>query len=82
MFGPWDREPRRSVAWNQNLPGPPPPTVLDVGCGTDAMGLLFAEMGVRVTGVFAGPLAVIMREIRAGFPMIGGTDGSAGHHQG
>jgi len=41
-------------AWKQelkrNLP-PAPLDILDVGCGTGAMGLLFAEMGHRVTGV-------------------------------
>jgi ubiquinone/menaquinone biosynthesis C-methylase UbiE len=35
---------------NRNLP-PAPLDVLDVGCGTGAMGLLFAEMGHRVTGI-------------------------------
>lgn len=34
----------------RNLPQSPQ-NVLDVGCGTGAMGLLFAEMGHRVTGV-------------------------------
>jgi len=41
-------------AWKQelgrNLP-PTPQRVLDIGCGTGAMGLLFAEMGHRVTGI-------------------------------
>ncbi|MEI7856880.1 MAG: class I SAM-dependent methyltransferase [Methanomicrobiales archaeon] len=43
-----------NIAWKQelgrNLPGPSL-TVLDVGCGTGAMGLLFAGMGHRVTGL-------------------------------
>jgi ubiquinone/menaquinone biosynthesis C-methylase UbiE len=42
------------AAWKQelgrNLHGSPL-RVLDVGCGTSAMGLLFAEMGHQVTGV-------------------------------
>lgn len=42
------------VAWkqelNRNLPESPL-KVLDVGCGTCAMGLLFAEMGHQVTGI-------------------------------
>jgi len=42
------------VAWKQeltrNLPESPQ-RVLDVGCGTGVIGLLFAEMGHRVTGV-------------------------------
>jgi ubiquinone/menaquinone biosynthesis C-methylase UbiE len=42
------------VAWkqelNRNLPESPQ-KVLDVGCGTGAMGLLFAEMGHQVTAV-------------------------------
>lgn len=42
------------VAWKQelsrNLPESPQ-KVLDVGCGTGAMGLLFAEMGHQVTAV-------------------------------
>jgi ubiquinone/menaquinone biosynthesis C-methylase UbiE len=42
------------TAWKQelnlNLPASPQ-KVLDVGCGTGAMGLLFAEMGHEVTGV-------------------------------
>jgi ubiquinone/menaquinone biosynthesis C-methylase UbiE len=35
---------------SRNLPQSPQ-AVLDIGCGTGAMGLLFAEMGHRVTGV-------------------------------
>jgi ubiquinone/menaquinone biosynthesis C-methylase UbiE len=41
-------------AWKQELSrGLPagPLDILDVGCGTGAMGLLFAEMGHRVTGI-------------------------------
>jgi ubiquinone/menaquinone biosynthesis C-methylase UbiE len=42
------------AAWKQelgrNLPGSPL-KVLDVGCGTAVMGLLFAEMGHQVTGI-------------------------------
>jgi ubiquinone/menaquinone biosynthesis C-methylase UbiE len=40
----WKRE------LSQNLPQSPQ-AILDVGCGTGAMGLLFAEMGHYVTGV-------------------------------
>ncbi len=40
----WKRELKR------NLPSGPL-DVLDIGCGTGAMGLLYAEMGHRVTGV-------------------------------
>jgi ubiquinone/menaquinone biosynthesis C-methylase UbiE len=46
--------PEEKSAWIQELGGNPPSApldVLDVGCGTCAMGLLFAEMGHRVTGV-------------------------------
>ena len=43
-----------NLAWKQelgrNLPGPSL-TVLDVGCGTGVMGLIFAEMGHQVTGL-------------------------------
>lgn len=46
--------PAEKDAWkrelSQNLPQSPQ-TILDVGCGTGAMGLLFAEMGHHVTGV-------------------------------
>ena len=42
------------VAWKQelarNMPESPQ-RVLDIGCGTGVMGLLFAEMGHQVTGV-------------------------------
>ncbi|MCU0630384.1 MAG: class I SAM-dependent methyltransferase, partial [Methanoregulaceae archaeon] len=42
------------VAWKQelarNIPESPQ-RVLDIGCGTAVMGLLFAEMGHQVTGV-------------------------------
>lgn len=45
---------QEKVAWKQELvrklPGSPL-KVLDVGCGTGAMGLLFAEMGHQVTAV-------------------------------
>jgi ubiquinone/menaquinone biosynthesis C-methylase UbiE len=42
------------------LAGPPPKRVLDVGCGTGALALLFAELGHSVTGV---DLAVQMLEV-------------------
>lgn len=41
-------------AWRQELSRNLPPTtqrILEVGCGTGAMGLLFAEMGHQVTGI-------------------------------
>ena len=50
--GVWSEE--EKTAWKQelsrNLPGSPL-KVLDAGCGTGVMGLLFAEMGHQVTGV-------------------------------
>jgi ubiquinone/menaquinone biosynthesis C-methylase UbiE len=57
----YDNSPGHSIksleeknAWkrelNRNL-SPSPLEILDVGCGTGAMGLLFAEMGHHVTGV-------------------------------
>jgi ubiquinone/menaquinone biosynthesis C-methylase UbiE len=57
---------RQHRAWQEQVAswaGPPPRRVLDVGCGTGVLSLIFAELGHRVTGVdFAAKMLALAQE--------------------
>jgi ubiquinone/menaquinone biosynthesis C-methylase UbiE len=48
----------------QDIP-PPPLLILDVGCGTGAMGLLYAKLGYQVTGVDLSEAMMNLARVKA-----------------